>query len=340
MNSLERVLAALAGTPQPRPPFTLTLSLYGARLTGCHLTEYYRIPERYAEGQEAVMDLCSPDILFSPFALTLEAQAFGSELKFLPDNPPNIRRPAVRSAEAFLRLPLPDAAGHPSLLYLRESVRRLAGKINGTTPVCGILTAPVDLPAIVMGIDMWIETLIFFPEMAAAILEMAQAHFVGMANALLADGANFIGLTTVFSNPQVMFPKMIDTVILPALARAFREVQGPIVFHHGGNPMLPYLEGYLALPNVAAFAIDHRDSLSEARHILGPGRLLLGNLNGLTLSRLPRDKVLEDVGSILADRKDDPCFIFSTAAADVPWDTPPELIQAISGKIRAFARER
>ena len=339
MTSLERVLAALAGRPQPRPPFTLTLSLYGARLTGCPLTEYYRLPERYAEGQEAVMDLCSPDILFSPFALTLEAQAFGSELKFLPDNPPNIRRPAVDSADEFLRLPLPDPEGHPSLLYLRESVRRLAGKHHGRTPICGILTAPVDLPAIVMGIDMWIEALIFTPEKAAAILDMAQAHFVGMANALLADGANFIGLTTVFSNPTIMFPKMIATVILPALARAFQEVQGPIVFHHGGNPMLPYLEGYLALPNVAAFAIDHRDSLVEARDILGPGRLLLGNLNGLTLSRLSMEKVLENVDHILDDRKDDPCFIFSTSAADVPLDTPPELIQAISGRIHAFARD-
>lgn len=338
MNSLERVLAALAGSPQPRPPFTLTLSLYGARLTGCPLTEYYRLPERYAEGQEAVMDLCSPDILFSPFALTLEARAFGSELKFLPNNPPNIRKPAVRSADDFLRLPLPDVESHPSLLYLRESVRHLAGKLNGKTPICGILTAPVDLPAIIMGIDMWIEAILFSPEKAAAILDMAQAHFVKMANALLADGANFIGLTTVFSNPLIMFPKMIDTVILPALARAFREVKGPIVFHHGGNPMLPYLERYLSLPNVAAFAVDHRDSLAEARDILGPDRLLLGNLNGLTLSRLPAEKVLEHVDHILDNRKDDPCFIFSTSAADVPWDTPPELIQAISGRIRGFTK--
>ena len=339
MNSLERVLAALAGRSQSRPPFTLTLSLYGARLIGCPLTEYYRLPERYAEGQEAVMDLCSPDILFSPFALTLEAQAFGSELKYLPDNPPNIRRPAVHSADEFLSLPLPDVEGHPSLLYLRESVRHLAGKVKGKTPICGILTAPVDLPAIVMGIDMWIEALIFTPEKASAILDMAREHFVRMANALLADGANFIGLTTVFSNPTIMFPKMIDSVILPALARAFREVHGPIVFHHGGNPMLPYLKGYLSLPNVAAFAVDHRDSLAEARNILGPDRLLLGNLNGLTLSRLPMEKVLKDVDRIHDDRKDDPCYVFSTSAADVPLDTPPELIQAISGRIRASARD-
>lgn len=337
MTSLERVLFALQGKPQPSPPFTLTLSLYGARLTGCPLGEYYRRPERYLEGQEAVIDLCSPDILFSPFALTLEAEAFGSELKFLPDNPPNIRKPAIRSAEDFINLPLPDVDSNPGLLYLRESVRLLAGRYRGERAICGVVTASVDLPAIVMGIDQWLEALLFTPEKAAIILEKSHCHFVSLANALIADGANFIALPTMFSNPQILYPKLIDEVILPAFARSAAEVKGPIVFHHGGNPMVPSLAKYLALPNVAAYVVDHRDSLAEARGILGPDRLLLGNLNGPTLSRGSMDTVLSRVDRILDDRREDPCFIFATAGADVPFDTPPALLEAISAKIRTGA---
>ena len=85
MTSMERVLAALSGTPQPRPPFTLALSLYGARLSGCPLSRYFRDAESYGAGQQAVYDSFAPDILFSPFALPLEAEAFGSEVIFLPD---------------------------------------------------------------------------------------------------------------------------------------------------------------------------------------------------------------------------------------------------------------
>ena len=337
MTSMERVLAALEGKVQRRPPFTLTLSLYGARLIDCPLTEYYRRPGLYAAGQEAVLALCAPDILFSPFALTLEAEAFGSELTFLPTNPPNIKKPAVHTADAFIDLPLPDINNHPSLLFLRESVRLLAAKYQGEIPICAILTAPVDLPAIVMGIDVWIETLLFAPDKAAAILKKTQRHFIALANALLADGANFIALPIMWSNPRMLFPKLVETIILPALDRSFREVAGPIIFHHGGNPIQPYLQDYLTLANVAAFAVDHRDSLAEARKILGPKRLLLGNLHGLTLPRLSAERILANVDHILDDRKDDGCFIFSTTAADVPLDTPPGLLQAISGRIRAFA---
>ena len=335
MTSLERVVAALQGEPQPRPPFTMVLSLYGARLTGCPLADYYRQPERYAEGQEAVLELCAPDILFSPFALPLEGEAFGCELCSLPTGPPNIRKPAVRSAEACLRLPLPDVDSHPSLLYLRNSVRRLAAEHRGQTPICAVMTAAVDLPKMLMGIDLWIETLLFAPEVAAAILEKAHLHFVRMANALLADGADFIGLTTMATSPNILFPKLIDTVILPALARSFAEVRGPIVFHHGGNPMAALLPKYLDLPNVAGFLIDHRDRFAEARAIVGPQRLLLGNLNGPTLSRIPQDSVLNQVDRILADRRDDPCFLFCTSAADVSFDTPPTMIRAIAERIRS-----
>lgn len=339
MTSLDRVLAALQGQAQPRPPFTMALSLYGAKLTGCPLSEYYRRPECYAEGQEAVVDLCAPDILFSPFALPLEGEAFGCELKFLPTSPPNIKKPAVRTADACMELPFPDIDSHPSILYLRETVRRMAGKYHGKTPICGIMTACVDLPKMLMGIDMWIETLLFAPDKATIILEKAHNHFVRLANALFRDGADFIGLATMATSPRVLFPKLIDTVILPALERSFQELIGPVVFHHGGNPMAGLLKSYLDLPNVAGFLVDHRDSLAEARALLGPERLLLGNLNGPTLSKTPMARVLQTVDTILKDRADDPFFIFSTSAADVPLDTPAELLRIISEKIRTFVRD-
>jgi len=66
MNSMERIGALFTGTPMDRPPFTLTLSLYGARLIGRSCASYYSDPDTYAEGQRAVVELCSPDIIFSP----------------------------------------------------------------------------------------------------------------------------------------------------------------------------------------------------------------------------------------------------------------------------------
>ncbi len=338
-TSLDRIISALQGRKTDRPPFTMTLSLYGAGLTGCSLPEYYRNPERYLKGQDAVVGLVDPDILFAPFALTLEAEAFGCELVFPPANPPNIRKPAFRDPEAFKSLKVPDADQSPGLAYLRESVRLLSGKYKGVKPVCAVLTAPVDLPSLLMGIDMWVETLLFDESLAENILETAGRHFIAMANTLLADGADFIALPVMFTHPSLLYRKTIDETILPVLHRTFAEVKGPIVFHHGGNPIVRHFKDYLDLPQVGAFALDHRDSLDEARTIAGPGRLLLGNLNGPALNRMSPDSILKKVDRILSDRQDDPCFIFATSAADIPLDTAPETLAAISTRIRSWPGE-
>lgn len=88
MNSRERVFATFQGKPVDRRPFTAMLSLYGARLTGCPLRDYYTDASAYARGQTAVREIFRPDILFSPFSLVGLAEAFGGEAKYFDNAPP------------------------------------------------------------------------------------------------------------------------------------------------------------------------------------------------------------------------------------------------------------
>lgn len=73
MIAMERVLCALQGKPSDRRAFTLALSLYGSRLSGCPTQEYYSEPQRYLEGQREVVRLMDPDIVFAPFCPALRS---------------------------------------------------------------------------------------------------------------------------------------------------------------------------------------------------------------------------------------------------------------------------
>lgn len=339
LTSLDRVLSAVQGIPQERPPFTMTLSLYGARLTGCPLSEYYRSPDRYLAGQMAVLETFGPDILFAPFALPLEAEAFGSELVFFENNPPNVRKPAFSSFRDTVQLTMPVVDDHPGLSFIRESTRLLAGKLRGEVPVCAIMTAPTDLPAILFGIEGWLEILLFDEDRCRRILDIMHRHFVGFANELFSAGANFIALPIMFTSPRFLTPPIIRDLVIPALERSFHEVAGPLVFHHGGNPIATQLKDFAHLPNIAGFALDARDDFREARAQLGPDRLLLGGLNGPTLSSLSADQARTRVAAILRDRASDFHYIFATAAADIPWQTPVDTIQAVSETIRTYRKQ-
>ena len=334
MTSLERVIAALQGTKTDRRAFTMTLSLYGAKLTGCPLTEYFTNPEKYAEGQAMVLERCRPDIIFTPFSLALEARAFGSEVVFLPQNPPYIKKPFIRNPNDIGKIKVPDIENHEALLYIRTATRLLADKFGGTIPICGVLTSPMDLPAIIMGMDGWLEMLLFDRRKTATMISLMSEYFVGMANGMFDNGISFLAIPMMFTNPRLVFEKTVAGVVVPALAEMFGKLKGPVVFHHGGNPLAAYLHHYSTLPNVGGFVLDQHDDFSEAREIVGETVLLLGNLDGPSLGRISPEQAVEKARKIIDDRKGDAHFIFATSAADVAWDTPLETIEGIYELIR------
>lgn len=328
MNSMERVLCALRGEPADRRAFTLALSLYGSRLSGCPIREYYSEPGRYLEGQREVVRLIDPDIVFTPFALPFEALAYGGEGIWLDNFPPNIRKPPFRGQEEV------ESLGEGLLQdqgvdYLVESTRLLAAEFGSAKPVCAVATAPVDLPAMLLGIETWLEILLFDQERAARLMEIAVDHFLRLTGAYFAAGAAFVAIPVMFANLRIVTLDLLEKTILPELNRAFAQAQGPLVYHHGGNRILDHLRFCSGLPNVAGFLLDPRDNVSEAREVLGPQRLLLGNVNGPNLARVQPDKAYASVSTLLADRALDRNFVLASSHADIPHDTNPDTLLAV-----------
>jgi len=329
MNSLERVLAAVAGRPHDRPAFMLNSGLTGARLTGVPLARYFTDASAYADGQCAVRETFEPDLILSPFLFTALGEAFGSTAVIRGNHTPNLARPAAASVEEALGLPWPDLESHPRLLYLRGCVRELAGRFRGEVALVGVLPSSVDLPALILGAEPWLDALLFAPGSARALLARCGEFISGLANAMLKDGATLIGLTANFSSPTVVTERVIQSLTRPALEASFREIRGPLVLHHGGCRLAPHLKSYLGLPNVAGWVVDARDSLAEARSALGPDPVLLGNLEGPALETRSPGAILAECRRILADRAQDPHFILATSQADIPYDTPLENMAAI-----------
>ena len=329
MKSIERLMATLAGQPKDRPAFVMNLSLYGSKLTGVPLRTYYTDAQAYAEGQTAVREVFGPDLMLSPFLVPALGEAFGSELSPYRRQVPNIQRFAAHSALEALAIPLPDLDSHPRLVYLRETIRILSSRYRGDVPVVGVLVSPVDLPPLVIGIEAWLEALLEAPDTARALLDRWTPFCVDLANAMLADGATLIAATANFANPALVPPRVTLGIARPVMEAAFGAIQGPIILHHGGARLVPHLEGYLGLPNVAAYFVDAQDSLAEARQKLGKTPVLIGNLHAPSLDLETPESAHRQCQAILAERAGDPGFILGTSAADVPLTTPPEVLQAI-----------
>ena len=340
MKSLERVFAAVAGKAVDRRPVGLTLSLYGSRLTGCPLQDLYTNADKYVEGQLAVKKTFETDILFTPFVLTAITESFGGEVKYFKNCPPNMTKPAFASSSEFIKFDISNIEKHPRIAYLIESSQKLAAKVSADTALAAIFISPIDLPAIIMGMDAWLETLLFREDEAGKILEMMSSFFVKTANAFFSSGSHFLALPSVFCNPAIITQRIVDDIALPVLKESFSKLNGPVVLHHGGSPMNAFLSSLKSLPNVIGFAVDQMDKFDDARSAVGNEKVLLGNIDGPTLNKKTAEQVRSQCTNILNNRRGDPHFIFSSSGPDIALDTPPENITAIVQAIKDFEKRK
>ncbi len=336
MTGLERVKAALGGSPSDLVPATATLSLYGARLTSCPLAEYYNVSERYVEGQQAIAAAFDPDILFTPFLAAAETEIFGGRARYFPRAAPNMVSPGCSGAAEFVERGLPDLKGDPRIAYLRRATRGLAERSEGRA-VAAVFYSPMDIPPLAMGIEVWLETLLFHEELALEVISLATEYFIERSGFFFEDGADVLALPLVFCNPLIVTKWVAEHIAAPALAKAFAAAGGPIILHHGGSPINEIVAAFRGLPAVVGLVIDAKDSFSSTRRELGDEIVLLGNIDGPTLATRTSGSCAELRELILKDRAGDPRFILASSAADVAWETPPQNIAAFLGRPMAGA---
>jgi uroporphyrinogen decarboxylase len=334
LNSTERMAAVMAGKPADRRAVVPVMSVYGAQLTGCPLEQYYTDAQAYARGQIAVIEAFQPDVVFAPFDFSGIGGAFGSQVHFFANQAPNLRRYAVKSLDELESLVFPDPDSHPQLLFFREAIARIAGACQGRIPVAAPLPPPMDIPALIMGLEPWLEAVLFETGRAQRVLEKVTPFFVRLANGFLEAGASILAIPCTFASPQVVTREMLCNFTRPVLAEAFAQLKGPAVIHHGGAPVVPHLDLLTGLPAVAAFALDHLDDITQARQIVGPEPVLMGGLACPNLPQMTPAQIRHGCQTILEAQRQDPRFVLFTPGPDVPMHTPPENIRAFCQSVQ------
>ncbi len=336
MNSKERVFATVMGKPVDRPPFTALLSLYGAKLIGAPLKEYYNNPNLYVEGQSAVRSIFKPDILFAPFLMVFLAEAFGGKVKYFDNSPPNLLHPSNSSVEEFLSMDFPQVDLNPKILYIRESIRKMHSLYSSDTAIAVAMLSPIEIPFMIFGIDKWMEIILFDKAGVKKVLDKTITFFIDLANALFKDGADFVALPSPLLVREITTNDLIKDVANPIYKESFSKLNGPVVIHHVGGTIVNSINLFTGLANMLGVVIDHKESLPLARDVLGPNVVLLGGPDGPNIHRYNKEQVIFKCKDILNDRINDSKFILATTGADVAIKTPEDNIHAMREAVELF----
>jgi uroporphyrinogen decarboxylase len=337
MTPMQRTLTTLGHQEPDRVPLFLLTTMHGARELGLSIQDYFSRAEHVVEGQLRLRAKFGGDCLY-PFAhAALEHEAWGGEVIFSDDGPPNAGAPMIRRPQDIDHLQPPRVADCPGLQRTLQAQRALKAHVGDTVPIVGVVVSPFSLPVMQMGFERYLDLLHEQPERLAQLMRVNEAFAVEWGNAQLAAGATFICYFDPVSSCTVVPPALYRQVGQPVARRTLQGLHGPSATAMASGRCGPILAD-IASTGTAAVAVSGLEDLAALK-AAARGRLaLLGNLNGIAMRRWTPAQAEAAVKRAIAQAGPGGGFILSDNHGEIPCQVSDEVLHAISAATRRWGR--
>jgi uroporphyrinogen-III decarboxylase len=138
VTSMQRVLTTLGHREPDRVPFFLLATLHGAKEVGLPIKTYFSDPDNVVEGQMRLLAKYRHDCIYSFFYAPVEIAAFGGEVVFTDDGPPNSGEPVIKKTGDIKNLAVPDVKNTPCLEKVLTAKDRYLNLTLSMAGVCGL----------------------------------------------------------------------------------------------------------------------------------------------------------------------------------------------------------
>ena len=334
MNGRERVLGLLRGEPIDSLPLMPITMLFAAHHVGVPYGRYaadYRIlvdtQLRTAEDFDFDYVSCISDP-------AREAADCGAVIHYPEDQPPAIdESQALLADKAKLRsLKVPDPLGGGRMFDRVQAAAEFRRRVGGEKLIEGWIEGPMAEAADLRGINTVMLDFYDDPQFVRDLFEFVLEMELRFAKAQIDAGVDVIGIGDAAAS--LVGPDFYNEFIWPYEKRmvdAVHEMGALVRLHICGNTR-PILEGMGRL-GADIVDLDSLAPLDEARQVMGPDQVLLGNIDPV---RVLRDGTPESVREAIAacHRQAGPRYIVAPGC-EVPRETPPANVRALTDYARS-----
>lgn len=328
MTSMQRTLAALGQREGDQVPLFLLTTLHGARELGLPIRDYFAEASNVVEGQLRLWKKYRSDCLYPFFYAPIETEAWGGEVIFVADGPPNSGAPVIAAIEAIDRLEPPRVGRSPCLLRVLDAIRGLKERVGDQVPIVGVIMSPFSLPVMQLGFDRYIELIYEQPARFDRLMRINESFAVEWANAQLAAGATAICYFDPVSSPTNIPPELYRRTGQPVAQRTLARINGPTATHLASGRALPILSG-LADTGTQAVGVSALEDLAELKAAAAGRLTLIGNLNGIEMRHWTAAEAEAEVKRAIAGAARGGGFILADNHGEIPWQVDDQLLLAI-----------
>ncbi len=337
MTSLERVLTTLSHKEPDRVPLFLLLTMHGAKEVGLSIEEYFSRSKNVIEGQVRMLEKYGHDCYYNFYYAPLEVEAFGGEVKYIENGPPNSGRPIISSIDEIRNLEPPDVKNSPVLRKVLESASGLQEKADGKVPVIGVVMSPFSLPVMQLGFDKYIELIYSEPELFTKLMDVNTTFCIDWANAQLEAGSTAIVYFDPVSSPGIIPREKYLETGFKIQKKVISAVNGPVAIHLASERCLPISED-LCETGAVGVGISAMEDHDKQKSAFKGKMSLVGPLNGIEMARWSAEEAENVVKETITKLGPGGGFILSDNHGEIPWQVPSEVLHAITDAVRKWGR--
>jgi len=335
MTSLQRVLTALGHEEPDRVPLFLLLTMHGAKELGQGIKEYFSKAEHVAEGQLRLREKYKNDCLYSFFYAPVEIEAWGGEVIFSDNGPPNSGHPFIRDNNMIRTLAVPDIENTPCLAKVLSATKIMKDNIGDEAPIVGVVMSPFSLPVMQMGFEAYLDLIYRQPDLFEMLMEVNTAFCANWANAQLNAGATAICYFDPVSSPTIVPRELYLRTGYLIAKKVIGMIKGPTATHMASGRALPIIND-ITQTGTAVVGVSSEEDLSILKEACSNKITVLGNLNGLAMINWSRDDAFAAVRKAIAEAAAGGGFILSDNHGEIPFQVSDETLLAVSEAVQKY----
>jgi uroporphyrinogen decarboxylase len=335
MTSLERVLTTLSFKEPDRVPFFLLLTMHGAKELGLSIQNYFSKSENVVEGQLRLREKYKHDCCFPFFYAGIETEAWGGEIIYCDDGPPNAGEPIITKFDQIERFEAPKIRNNQPLQKVLIAIEDLKSRIGNDAPIIGVVMSPFSLPVMQLGFEKYLDLMIEHPALFNKLMAVNESFCVEWANAQIAAGATAICYFDPVSSTTVVTPEMYERTGFQIAKRVIAQIKGPTATHFASGRCLPIIPKVMET-GTAIIGCSVEEDPQEIKNKCAGKLSMLGNLNGIEMRRWTSVEAEAKVKELISIAAPGGGFILSDNHGEIPFQVPDEILLTISETVHTF----
>jgi uroporphyrinogen decarboxylase len=306
----------------------------GLEITGESVEDMISVPGSQFKAIMALSERYQTPVLLTAIDTTVEAEAYGCEIKFAAKEAPSIVGRLVTNAAEVGALPDPVPGDARTRVPL-ETAWRLTAEAGEGVPVLGAMLGPFALAARLFGVNEAIETTDAEPETIETLLDNVTGFLCRYALAFRETGA--WGIIVAEAAAGRLPPEGLGRFSAPFVKRIVKAVETPdfAVILHNCHAAIGHLDAIME-SGARIYHFGAGMDIVGALNQLEPNVVLSGNLDAIKVfQKGTPQSVGEATRALLEATRSHKNFILSSGC-DIPPETPLANINAFYRAVAEF----